>query len=261
MIGALPGSTIRLLPLDESPIEKDRVARVLASACEENPVLCWILKDVPVAYRKKHWQRIWNSVLANFAQRITVAFETDSTDTPSTAVGCHFSLPPFSISLGWATFLLSMGFRWGLTPLCRFLAVLEQLHRQHHAILSAPHVQLGCLAVQKMYQREGTGTRLICDFLKTADDSGVPCYLENTNEQAIAYFEQFGFRVVRKLICGTGGPLISIMIRPARRCSEQSLAVPEVKPNKLHFKLSWNRALLVIFLTIVLAYACHTLLP
>jgi ribosomal protein S18 acetylase RimI-like enzyme len=75
---------------------------------------------------------------------------------------------------------------------------------------------LQALGVDPRAQRRGVGTLLMTPVLATADDAGLPCYLQTSDPANIDYYRRFGFEVSQPAIeVFTDGPAYIGMTRPA----------------------------------------------
>ena len=78
------------------------------------------------------------------------------------------------------------------------------------------HWYLCLLAADPMAWRRGIGTALLEPSLASADEDGLPCYLETQKEANLAYYRRFGFVETERLTPSRGGPALFTMTRPAR---------------------------------------------
>jgi ribosomal protein S18 acetylase RimI-like enzyme len=92
----------------------------------------------------------------------------------------------------------------------RYGSIVERDHR-HDASW-----YLVVLSVRPEAQRRGLGTRLINPILERADRAGVDCRLETADPANVAYYQRFGFSVIRpplEVLRG-GPPLIRMHRQP-----------------------------------------------
>ncbi|WP_218133175.1 GNAT family N-acetyltransferase [Methanofollis tationis] len=88
-----------------------------------------------------------------------------------------------------------------LERILSFSDYLDTLHRRH---MPGPHHYLFFIGVDPTCQGKGYASRLIRPVLARLDGEGLPCYLVTQNEQNVALYEHYGFRVIEKsLIPGT----------------------------------------------------------
>ncbi|HEX2178564.1 MAG TPA: GNAT family N-acetyltransferase [Actinomycetota bacterium] len=76
------------------------------------------------------------------------------------------------------------------------------------------HWSLEALGIRPEAQRQGLGTRLVTPILERADAEGVECYLETSNPANVAYYQRFGFEVLRDVPLIPDGPPHISMRRP-----------------------------------------------
>jgi ribosomal protein S18 acetylase RimI-like enzyme len=79
-----------------------------------------------------------------------------------------------------------------------------------------PHWYLQLLAVMPPLQREGIGSMLLEHGLGMVDEEGVGNYLETQNQENLAYYRSFGYRLRDTLNPIAGGPVLYTMWRPPR---------------------------------------------
>lgn len=88
-----------------------------------------------------------------------------------------------------------------LERILSFSDYLDTLHRRH---MPGPHHYLFFIGVDPACQGKGYASRLIRPVLARLDGEGLPCYLVTQNEQNVALYEHYGFRVIEKsLVPGT----------------------------------------------------------
>jgi ribosomal protein S18 acetylase RimI-like enzyme len=100
--------------------------------------------------------------------------------------------------------------------LARFAAVGAAL-TEHTP--SEPHWYLNMLATHPDWQRQGLGGALMSEVFSTADDAGLPCYLETETAANVAYYRHHGFEVRSEWDLSTAddsGPHMWGMLRAPR---------------------------------------------
>lgn len=70
---------------------------------------------------------------------------------------------------------------------------------------------LAFLGTRPGSQRKGYATRLIAEMVEMADEKQRPMYIEASSEANAAYYQRFGFVVMKKI--DFGGFPVTIMIR------------------------------------------------
>jgi len=91
-------------------------------------------------------------------------------------------------------------------------SILEQLGNYHP---TAPHWYLPLLGVDPTHQGRGYGSALLAQSLQACDETGLPAYLESSNERNVPLYERFGFEV-QAIIQSGDSPRVWPMVRPAR---------------------------------------------
>jgi ribosomal protein S18 acetylase RimI-like enzyme len=86
--------------------------------------------------------------------------------------------------------------------------------------LASDALHLMYIAANPTLKGKGRGSALLRRGLARADNLGVRCYLENTNEKNLPFYEKYGFRLVEEfMVDGGNGPTLYLMIRPAASAS------------------------------------------
>lgn len=65
-------------------------------------------------------------------------------------------------------------------------------------LLSQPYCLLDMIGVDPPLQRRGFGRMMIEEKLRELDYHEIPCYLETSRRENIAYYGKFGFRPVNE---------------------------------------------------------------
>jgi ribosomal protein S18 acetylase RimI-like enzyme len=78
----------------------------------------------------------------------------------------------------------------------RLASLNSHLDAAHERVMDRPHWYLPFLAVSPGYQRQGAGTLLMRHTLDRAISTGMPCYLDSSDEQNLPFYERLGFRVM-----------------------------------------------------------------
>lgn len=75
------------------------------------------------------------------------------------------------------------------------------------------HYYLYLLGVHPDHQSHGLGTALLRAMLERCDREQMPAYLEASSPHNIPFYQQQGFRVIKKFRFGPSGPLLAAMWR------------------------------------------------
>lgn len=100
---------------------------------------------------------------------------------------------------------------FGFTRVWRSLRT-GMLVDEHHPTYK--HYYLAFLGVHPTQQGRGLGRRLLAPVLDKADKEGVPCYLENSNKDNLAFYESLGFKVLKEIEVGAKTPVYAMQREP-----------------------------------------------
>jgi ribosomal protein S18 acetylase RimI-like enzyme len=191
-------------PLADAP----RLARALASAFQDDPVIAWIFPD-------EHRRRGVLPAFMEFRLR-KLAFPHDEVwmSAGGTAAAVWFP-PPGRWQLSRSQRLRL------LPPLVRFLGLrtasvlggLERMEARHPHDRS--HWYLFILGTEPAAQGRGLGSALLAQMLARVDADGMPVYLESSSERNLALYGRHGFEVTGEVAI-PGGPRIWPMWREPR---------------------------------------------
>jgi GNAT superfamily N-acetyltransferase len=99
-----------------------------------------------------------------------------------------------------------------MQPLIRYIDAV------HARQAPARHVYLQSLGVDPAFQARGHAGRLLRHMLARLDAAGTPCYLETLDEQNVALYEHFGFKLAEaSTVPGTRATLWAMLRPPPRR--------------------------------------------
>jgi ribosomal protein S18 acetylase RimI-like enzyme len=84
----------------------------------------------------------------------------------------------------------------------------------HHPL--PHHMYLSVLGTDPEQQGRGIGSALLAPGLRLADEEGLPCYLESSKEQNIAFYARHGFVVRETIRFPKDGPSLWLMWREPR---------------------------------------------
>lgn len=91
------------------------------------------------------------------------------------------------------------------------MAAVEKLHP------GEPHYYLAALGTHPDHQHKGLGSAAMAPLLARADGCGVPCYLESSKEENLAFYSRHGFEVTGTHdLEGGSGPRLWLMWREPR---------------------------------------------
>lgn len=66
----------------------------------------------------------------------------------------------------------------------------------HENLLKEPHQYVILLGVDPEKHGQGFGNKLLLSILNVTEEKGQCCYLETNNDQNVAFYKRFGFRVI-----------------------------------------------------------------
>ena len=75
---------------------------------------------------------------------------------------------------------------------------LDFLAKTQAEIIEEPHYHFTWLGVEPSLQKKGIGTELILAMLNQFSKEKVKCFLDTQDEQNVAYYEKFGFRLIKE---------------------------------------------------------------
>lgn len=192
--------TVRKARAEQAPA----LARTLARAFQDDPVISWIIEDEAV--RREKAPRAFELYLRRFW------LDHDETyTTASTAGVCVWELPgkwktPVLRQLAALPAMLRINGRH-TGRLLRAVASLEANHPDE------PHYYLPVAGVAPEWQGRGIGAALMKPILERCDREGMPAYLEATTPRSRALYERHGFAVTEEFKLAKVGPLLSRMWR------------------------------------------------
>lgn len=172
-----------------------QAAHVLAKSFYTYPMFKFYFPDPKRRTRYLPWY--FRNVL-RCARRYGDVFTTRDVD------GVIFSLPPKHTKLSTWQYIQNGFF---LTPFLmgwrnyRRSMQCERFVADTHAQLmfDRPHFYLWGLAVDPDKKAKGIGTALLRPVLQKADAEKLPVYLETHDEKNVAYYQRFGFELIRSV--------------------------------------------------------------
>jgi ribosomal protein S18 acetylase RimI-like enzyme len=90
-------------------------------------------------------------------------------------------------SLGWA-------------GLKRYAGVTGCVLKLHKRVMPGPHWYLSIIGVNPSAQGKGLGVELMKPILAKAEEQGVPCYLETSNQKSISFYQKQGFEIAEEVV-------------------------------------------------------------
>ena len=184
---------IRAANADDLPA----IGQSLAGAFEDDPVWQYLVPD------RSRWQK---RAARYFAADAGNRLRHGSVYVNAAVTGAALWAPPDA----WRPSLIDLaremptGARLFGIRLPRALRVLTRMERVHPA---GPHHYLAVLGTDPAAQGKGIGSALVRHVTDQADCEGLPCYLESSKEQNLAFYARHGFEVTTPLELPNGPPL------------------------------------------------------
>ncbi len=186
------------------------LARVLARAFFDDPVMQWMLPDE--ARRARALPRVFGAMtrhhflagdaveVASRAGEVGAAALWDPPDRWKQTPREEWRMMP--------NFLLAMGWHFR-----RGKAMSELMKRSHP---EEPHWYLAVIGSDPDVRGAGFGQVLMRSRLDRCDAEGAPAYLESSKESNVPYYMRWGFDVTGELTLPDGGPTMWQMWRQPR---------------------------------------------
>jgi GNAT superfamily N-acetyltransferase len=194
---------VRAARRDEAALLGD----VLADAFAEDPVFAWLIPP-HLRGRDNRLRTVFTSMSRGYLRQGKPCYITgDGSAAALWAAPGAWAMPLSQVIIEAAP--NGLAFRGRLLRALRTQLQIERLH----AAQSTPHWYLGYLGTRSDRQGEGLGTQMLREVLAGPDTSGVPAYLESSNERNLPLYERHGFRVVGELKALGHGPTIWRMWR------------------------------------------------
>jgi len=197
----------QLSTLDESRIKP--AAEMLARSLHDDPMFIFFFPN-------PEERRVKTCLIMEFTLRNNLNYgEVYTTGSnPDGLITWRYSNRNITIWKIVRTGGLSMLFRFNLTVLKRLLNFTVQVERKHKRLVPFSHFYIDALGVDPACQGKGHGGNLLRAALAEMAASGLPCYLETTNESNVSFYEHHGFTVLEKFIVkGTSSPVWTMIRR------------------------------------------------
>jgi ribosomal protein S18 acetylase RimI-like enzyme len=198
-----------LIGLDKDKIEPAVMA--LSRAFQDSSVNIYAYPDAEV--RKKKLPYAFESVL-RYGMRYGRVYST-SDRLEGAAVWIRSKWMRMTINRMWRSHALWPAMRIGISASIRMLRLNDCIEKKHDELAPFDHLYLMLLGVDPEYQGNGYGGRLVRGMLTEAGEAGLPCYLETTSEENVAFYEHLGFKVIDEFIVPKTTVAIWIMLGQA----------------------------------------------
>lgn len=185
------------------------IARVLADAFHDDPLMSWIIPDESA--RPGALQRMF-VVGLRFHDVPRGGVEVGE-DASGRIAGAAVWAPPGQWQASWAAQLLSApAYLLALGRAARLAGrVDEHLARSHP---ERPHWYLAEIGTGRWARGAGHGSALLRSRLDRCDADGLPAYLESSKRGNVPYYERFGFEVTGRIAIPDGPSLWGMWREP-----------------------------------------------
>jgi hypothetical protein len=126
---------------------------------------------------------------------------TTTPDHAAVAIWCPpgTDIRPLAIVRSYGLDLPRIVIRTPLSSLPVTFSFFSTLARRRQAHVPEPHWYLATLGVDPSHQARGLGTLLLQEGLSRADSQHTRAYLETETEGNVAFYQDFGFRVLEEI--------------------------------------------------------------
>lgn len=191
------------------------VARALAEAFAEDPVIAWLVSGEVTGARPEVLAPAFFTPALRAGGLRGHAYVLDGDDGGGGPVGAAVWSPPdtpmFRRSEGAA--LAEAVSRHGTPGGVDRLSALAEVNGRHHP--TEPHFYLFLLGLVPGSRSRGLGSVLLAPVLARCDAEGLPAHLESSNPRNVTFYERQGFETVWE-DAPDGGPLLRGMRRAPR---------------------------------------------
>jgi GNAT superfamily N-acetyltransferase len=187
-----------------SPSEADEVVSILVSAFYDDPTWGWAFPDP--ALRAEQHRRLWGLFVAGAMRYPWVWLTPGNTATSVWIPPEETEFSPAQESAMEAMIVQMCG-----AGAARVMHTHEMFDRAHPR--DVPHFYLTLLATRVEHQGHGYGLDLLAENLRLVDQTGMPSYLEASNQANVPLYERHGFEVRDSFSLPGGGPEVFTMWR------------------------------------------------
>lgn len=172
----------------------DKAACILSQSFIDYPIFNYIIPDG--AYRKRKLKYLFKFLiclgLANG--------EVISTSKGLECISIWIHSPKNKISLITVlqSGLLSLCFHVNLGVLFRLIKIGAVKQNTQNKIIAEHYCLLDMIGVDPIFQKNGYGRRMIEEKLIELDNSKIPCYLETSKIENVAYYAKLGFKLIHE---------------------------------------------------------------
>ena len=188
--------------------EEPALARTLAAAFAEDPVLGWLLRHVRA--REERLRRFFTIELRH------MGFARGTVWTSDGLPGAAICMPPGAWQLP-PRVALAQGPAFGRAfgrrlPIATALQAAMELRHER-----SPHWYVLAVGVRPEHQGQGIGSALLSPTLARCDREGLPAYLEASSERSAVLYERLGFEHVDDLRLAGSPPIWRMLRQPQEK--------------------------------------------
>lgn len=203
----MSGSPCAMIELTRDKIRP--ASRMLSRAFQESPVYIYAYPNADI--RKKKLPHAFESVLRYGLRYGHVRSISDRLE------GVSVWIRPESMKMNFRRMWLSSALwpaLWtGIGASVRISRINDFIEKKHGDLAPYDHWYLLLLGVDPIFQRKGYGGRLLRPMLAEVDGTGLPCYLETTTEENVAFYQHFDFGVIDEFVVPETPVKIWVMLR------------------------------------------------
>jgi ribosomal protein S18 acetylase RimI-like enzyme len=184
-----------LLQLKRNQVE--RAAKILARAFEND--------SLHIAYFPNSSLRVeFNYHLMKFSLRYCMRFGEVYTTSPNLEGFALWQFlkskeeeenKPNNLFVNWLSFRLEIALGEAVE---KVYSIYDCMISTQYELVPSPHWYFFIIGVDPQFQGKGYATRLIKPMLARIDDEHLGCYLDTNNENNVAIYQHFGFKVLKK---------------------------------------------------------------
>lgn len=183
---------VRVEPL--LPARYAEAADVLARAFQNDPAWSRIFPDASKRDAQLRWM---------FAKGVRMIAKFNASFITEGGEGVALWYPPgCDREAGlWRELLVSVPegmLRLGPSTALRLWPIYADIARRQRAEITEPLWELDTLGVDPPHQKKGISNALLRPILAEADRNGLPCHVITHNPVNVAFYERFGFVVLRQ---------------------------------------------------------------
>ena len=195
-MGLIVTSAARAATIDDVP----DVARVLSRSLHDDPLFHWLFPEHEARMARV---RRFFALTAGFGYvpfgDTRVADLADSIDAPPVVRGAALWAPPTSNPEGPLVSPRTWPHWVGLLGRGRVAAFVRVFAEWKMAAPQEPHLYLAALGVDPSVAGTGVAGTLLTSGLDEADAQGLAVFTQTLDDEAVGFYEHFGFRLVHEI--------------------------------------------------------------